>query len=53
MVKELGELRLEDTDVLLSFNITALFINVPVDKSKGVVLHKPEEDTSLTQRTKL
>ena len=53
MVKTLSDLTLEDTDVLVSFNVTALFTKVSVEKSLSVILHCSENDSTLAARTKL
>ena len=51
MVKELGDCKLEDTDVLVSFNVTALFTKVPVDKSLDIIMDRLLTDPDLPSRT--
>ena len=53
MVEELSLLTLSETDVLVSFDVTALFTKVPVDKSLDIVFDRLEKDDSLINRTKL
>ena len=53
MVKELSNLTLGDTDVLVSFDVTALFTKVPVDKSLDIIFERLMLDQSLSSRTKL
>ena len=53
MVEELSLLTLCETDVLVSFDVTALFTKVPVDKSLDIVLDRLEKDASLNDRIKL
>ena len=53
MVKDLGETTLQDTDVLVSFDVTALFTKVPVDKSLDIIFDKLEADENLSTRTQL
>lgn len=38
MVNTLGQVRLEEGEVLVSFDVTALFTKVPVDKSLDIIL---------------
>ena len=42
-----------DTDVLVSFDVTALFTKVPVDKSLEVIFDKLENDPPLPSRSSL
>ena len=53
MVDTLKDCQLGDTDVLVSFDVTALFTRVPVDKSLEVIMDLLENDTSLSTRTEL
>ena len=53
MVDELSNITLCETDVLVSFDVTALFTKVPVDKSLDIILERLEADTTLSSRTKL
>ena len=53
MVRELRDCQLDETDVLVSFDVTALFTSVPVDQSLDVILDRLEKDTTLSTRTKL
>ena len=53
MVEELGNLTLGSEDVLVSFDVTALFTKVPVDKSLDIIHDRLEKDASLASRTKL
>ena len=53
MVKDLGETTLEDTDVLVSFDVTALFTKVPIDKSLEIIYNKLVSDEDLSTRTTL
>ena len=40
MVEELSKIKLCETDVLVSFDVTALFTKVPVDKSLDIILDR-------------
>ena len=51
MVKDLGESQLGDTDVLVSFDVTALFTRVPVDKSLEIISDRLHTDPDLSSRT--
>ena len=53
MVNTLGHCTLEEDDVLVSFDVTALFTKVPVDKSVDVIHSRLESDTSLPTRTSM
>ena len=53
LVKQFGDCKLEEEDVLVSFDVTALFTQVPVDKSIDVIHDKLAQDTSLKDRTLL
>ncbi len=53
MVRELRECTLDETDVLVSYDVTALFTSVPVDQSLDIILARLEADTSLSSRTSL
>ena len=53
MVKDLGDTTLKDTDVLVSFDVTALFTKVPVDKSLDIIYSKLRADEDLSTRTTL
>ena len=53
LVKQLGGCKLDETDILVSFDVTALFTCVPVDKSLDVIFDKVARDTTLSARTKL
>ena len=53
MVDELSNITLCETDVLVSFDVTALFTKVPVDKSLDIIMERLEADTTLSSRTRL
>ena len=53
MVKDLGEHTLGDTDVLVSFDVTALFTRVPVNKSLDIIRDLLVSDADLTSRTNM
>ena len=53
MVDDLSNITLGDSDVLVSFDVTALFTKVPVDKSLEVIRDKLMKDDSLSTRTPL
>ena len=53
MVQELSQLTLKESDVLVSFDVTALFTKVPVDRSLDIILDRLEKDASLSSRTRL
>ena len=53
LVKQLSNCQLDEDDVLVSFDVTALFTCVPVDKSLDIILQKLSNDTSLSDRTTL
>ena len=53
MVDELSNITLCETDVLVSFDVTALFTKVPVDKSLDIIFERLEADTTLSSRTRL
>ena len=53
MVNDLGDTTLKDTDVLVSFDVTALFTKVPVDKSLDIIYSKLRADEDLSTRTTL
>ena len=53
MVEELGNITLGKNDVLTSFDVTALFTKVPVNKSLDVILDRLLKDDSLHTRTSL
>ena len=45
--------QLDETDILVSFDVTALFTSVPVDKSLEIIQHRLMEDNTLSQRTNM
>ncbi|XP_077986089.1 uncharacterized protein LOC144440576 [Glandiceps talaboti] len=45
--------RVEPDEELRSYDVTALFTSVPIDKALDVILHRLQEDTTLNQRTSL
>ena len=47
MVENLSTLKLDDTNVLVSFDVKALFTKVPVDKTLELILDKLENDDTL------
>ena len=51
MVATLGQCKLEEDDVLVSFDVTALFTKVPVSKSVDIIHSRLEGDTTLATRT--
>ena len=53
MVKTLKDCQLDETDILISFDVTALFTSVPVDKSLDIIKGRLEEDNKLRERTTL
>ena len=53
LVKVLDECTLDETDVLVSFDVTALFTSVPVDKSLEIIFDLLTKDSTLSQRTTL
>ena len=53
MVKELQDCRLDETDVLVSYDVTALFTSVPVDQSLDVIYDRLCADPSLSDRTNM
>ena len=53
MVKELKECHLDETDVLVSFDVTALFTSVPVDQSLDVIYDRLCSDDTLSNRTNM
>ena len=53
LVHQLNDCQLDETDVLVSFDVTALFTCVPVDQSLDVIFDKLSQDPSLPTRTSM
>ena len=53
MVKELREVTLDEDDILISFDVKALFTSVPVDQSLDIILERLQNDPTLGERTPL
>ena len=53
LVKQLNNCQLDEDDVLVSFDVTALFTCVPVDRSLEIIHQKLNDDTTLNDRTNL
>ena len=53
LVSSLSNCTLQEDDILVSFDVTALFTKVPVDKSVDVIHDKLESDPTLANRTQL
>ncbi len=53
LVKLMSPIQLEEDDVMVSFDVTALFPSVPVDRSLEVVQDLLEKDNTLTDRTNI
>ena len=53
LVKQLKDCKLDEDDVLVSFDVTALFTCVPVDRSLDIIHQKLIQDTTLKDRTEL
>ena len=53
LVKQLKDCKLDEDDVLVSFDVTALFTCVPVDKSLDIIHQKLMKDNTLKDRTNL
>ncbi len=49
----MSPIQLEEDDVMVSFDVTALFPSVPVDRSLEVVQDLLEKDNTLTDRTNI
>ena len=50
-VEMIREMRVEENEVLVSFNVKSLFTNVPVDKALEVIQAKLLDDETLVERT--
>ena len=53
MVNSLNNCTLQEDDILVSFDVTALFTKVPVDKSVEIIHDRLTRDTSLPSRTRM
>ena len=53
MVDTLSRCTLDEEDVLVSFDVTALFTKVPVEKSVDVIHGRLESDSTLASRTNM
>ena len=53
MVNSLSNCTLQEDDILVSFDVTALFTKVPVDKSVEIIHDRLTRDTSLPSRTRM
>ena len=53
LVSTLRDCKLDETDILVSFDVTALFTSVPVEKSLEIIQQRLMEDTTLGQRTEM
>lgn len=53
MVQQLKNCQLDEGDVLVCFDVTALFTQVPVDKSLEIIHQKLQQDITLNSKTNL
>ena len=53
LVQQFSKCQLDEGDILVSFDVTALFTQVPVDKSLEIIHHKLSQDNTLANRTNL
>ena len=51
LVRQVNDCQLDETDVLVSFDVTALFTCVPIDQSLDVIFDKLSQDPTLPTRT--
>jgi predicted GIY-YIG superfamily endonuclease len=52
-VKKIKELEIPPGRKMISYDVTALFTSIPVDKALEVIRHKLQKDTHLSQRCEL
>ena len=53
LLKQLAELQLDEDELLVSFDVTALFICMPVDKALDIIFDLLSKDTTLAQCTNM
>ena len=51
--KELSDIKIDDNEVLVSFDVVSLFTAIPVDKACEYIKKKLEQDATLSSRTNL
>ena len=51
--KELSDIKIDDNEVLVSFDVVSLFTAIPVDKACEYIKTKLEQDATLSSRTNL
>ena len=51
--KELSDIKIDDSEVLVSFDVVSLFTAIPVDKACEYIKKKLEQDATLSSRTNL
>ena len=52
-VQRIQDIKLDDKDLLVSFDVTSLFTCVPIDNAMKIVAMRREEDDDLEDRTTL
>ena len=51
--KEISDIKIDENEVLVSFDVVSLFTAIPVDKACDYIKIKLEQDASLPSRTNL